>query len=64
LTTVGYTVAVVAFLVVVVVGTLALWMWALRRHDRQYPKGTRLEPGDREPRSIETKTTWLSGGRG
>ncbi len=46
----------------IVVGTLALGLWALRRHKKQYPKGVHLEPG--EESSIETKTTWLSGGRG
>jgi hypothetical protein len=64
LTTVGYLVTVVFFLVVVV-GTLALGFWALRRHSKQYPKGsTRLERNPREPDTIESKTTWLSGGRG
>jgi hypothetical protein len=57
----GAALATVAFLVIVL-GTLALGLWALRRHSRQFPKGrVHLEPGER--RSIETKTTWLSGGR-
>ena len=51
-----------AGLVLIVVGTIALGLWALWRHDRHYPKGVHLEP--REKGSIETKTTWLSGGRG
>jgi hypothetical protein len=52
-----------AGLVFLVVGTLALGLWALRRHNRQFPKGcVHLEPG--EESSIETKTTWLAGGRG
>jgi hypothetical protein len=63
LTTVSYTLAAVAFLVVVV-GTFALGVWALRRHDRQFPKGTRLRSGERKPSWIETKITRLSGGRG
>jgi hypothetical protein len=50
-------------LVVIVVGTIALGLWALRPHNRQFPKGlVHLEPGEQS--SIETKTTWLSGGRG
>jgi hypothetical protein len=53
--------ATVAF-VALLVGAVGLGLWALRRHDRQFPKGkVRLEPG--EETSIETKTTWLSGGR-
>lgn len=63
MTTVGYTLSIVAFLVVVV-GTLALGIWALRRHDRQFPKGTRVRIGEPKPSGIETKTTWLSGGHG
>ena len=55
LTTIGFA--------VIVIGTIALGLWALRRHNRQFPKGrVHLEP--REQSSIETKTTWLSGGRG
>jgi hypothetical protein len=50
-------------LVVIVVGTIALGLWALRRHNRQFPKG-RVHLEEREPSSIETRTTWLSGGRG
>jgi hypothetical protein len=53
----------IAILLIVVGGTLALGVWALRRHDRLFPKGTRVRSGEREPSGIETKTTWLSGGR-
>ena len=63
MTTVGYAVAAVAVLVVVV-GMFALGIWALRRHDGQFPKGTRVRTGEPKPSGIETKTTWLSGGRG
>jgi hypothetical protein len=57
----GTALTLVAF-AVIVIGTLALGVWALRRHDRQFPKGrVHLDPG--EESSIETKTTWLSGGR-
>jgi hypothetical protein len=48
--------------VVIVFGTIALGLWALRRHNRQFPKGTRVRSGERKPSGIETKTTWLSGG--
>ena len=63
MTTVSYLVAVVAFLVVVG-GTLALGLWALRRQSKQYPKGTRLQNDVSEPRSIESKTTYFGGGHG
>jgi hypothetical protein len=53
----------IAVILVVVGGTLALGVWALRRHDRQFPKGTRVRSGEREASGIETKATWLSGGR-
>ena len=52
-----------AGLVLLVVGTIALGLWASRRHDKQFPKG-RVHLEEREQSSIETKTTWLSGGRG
>jgi hypothetical protein len=54
--------ATVAF-VVLVVGAVALGLWALRRHNRQFPKG-RVHLEESEKSSIESKTTWLSGGRG
>jgi Flp pilus assembly protein protease CpaA len=64
LTTAGYLVFLVAFFVVVG-GTLALGIWALRRHGKQYLKrSARLKRNLREPDTIESKTTWLSGGRG
>jgi hypothetical protein len=58
----GTVLTLVAF-AVIVVGTLALGIWALRRHNRQFPKG-KVHFEEREPSSIESKTTWLSGGRG
>jgi hypothetical protein len=56
-----------------VVGTVVLLLvfglgiWALRNHDRQYPKG-RERPGWEPDRGklgwFATTFTWLSGGRG
>lgn len=47
----------------VIVGGLVLGIWALKRQKRQFPKGTHVRTGERQPSEIESKTTWLSGGR-
>jgi hypothetical protein len=46
-------------------GTIALGLWAMRAHDRAYPR-ERVRVGERDRRrfGFETRFTWLSGGRG
>ena len=54
--------AIVFFLAVAAVG-----VWALRRHDRMFPRGwdrTGWEPNRGVAGWLLTKFTWLSGGRG
>jgi hypothetical protein len=53
-------------LVIIVVfgGTMALALWAMRVHDRSYPRN-RVKLGEGRRRfGFETRFTWLSGGRG
>lgn len=58
----------IIFALVVVGGILGLQIWALRRHNRMYPKGRDRISRDPEAaqamRRFETMWTYLSGGRG
>jgi hypothetical protein len=63
--TVGWLTTVVVL--VLVAGVFALPIWALRRHNRMFPKGfdrTGWNPDREKAGWFMTKFTWLSGGRG
>lgn len=52
---------------VLVAGVFALPLWALRRHNRMFPKGFDRTGWNPEPGHAGwflTKFTWLAGGRG
>lgn len=54
----------VLVIAVVFGGTIAMALWAMRVHDRAYPRD-RVKLGERRRRfGFETRFTWLSGGRG
>lgn len=49
------------------IGVFAIPVWALRRHNRMFPKGfdrTGWNPDSDKAGWFMTKFTWLSGGRG
>jgi hypothetical protein len=55
------------FGIVAFVATVALGLWALRKHNRMFPKGfdrTGWEPPPGRAGRFETMWAWLSGGRG
>ena len=63
--TVNWVTAIVALSAFVL--ALALPLWALRRHNRMFPKGwdrTGWEPVPGKARRFETMFTYFSGGRG
>ena len=63
--TVGWLTTVVVL--VLVAGVLAVPIWALRRHNRMFPKRfdrTGWNPDSDRAGWFMTKFTWLSGGRG
>jgi hypothetical protein len=58
---------VAAVVLVLFVALLACGMWAIRYHDRMFPKGfdrTGWNPNSENVGWLMTKFTWLSGGRG
>jgi hypothetical protein len=62
---VGWVTTIVALVVFVLASALPIW--ALRRHNRMFPKGwdrTGWEPEPGKARHFETMFTYFSGGRG
>ena len=60
-------VAITIFGLVVLGGVLAAGIWAIRYHNRMFPKGfdrTGWNPDSDRAGWFMTKFTWLSGGRG